>query len=173
MKQLFAIAAAMILSTAAFSQTSMKEYKVGHIVTVSLPEYMMKAGDLNSSSIIQYKNTVKDVYGFIIEDNKEEMLLSDISYASIKEFYDDFIKDFLAGEEKRKVGVAAYQKKGDTNFAEADITYYDKDAKADIYYLVGIVETKTSFYKILSWCTVENKAKFKAYFQKIIYSLKD
>lgn len=173
MKRLFVFAAVLFSTTTLFAQVPFKEYKVGHIVSVSLPDYMMKAGDLNSSSIIQYKNTVKDVYGFIIEDNKEEMLLSEITYSSIKEFYEDFIKDFLVDEEKRKVGAAQYQKKGEINFAEADVTYYDKDAKADIYYLVGIVETKTSFYKILSWCTVENKAKFKADFQKIIYSLKD
>jgi hypothetical protein len=39
--------------------------------------------------------------------------------------------------------------------------------------LVGIVETKTAYYKVLSWAAAENKDKFKADFQKILYSLKD
>jgi hypothetical protein len=39
--------------------------------------------------------------------------------------------------------------------------------------LVGVVETKTAYYKVLSWAVAENKDKFKADFQKILYSLKD
>ena len=63
--------------------------------------------------------------------------------------------------------------KGDINFIEADVSFSRKDAKTEIYYHIGIVETKTAFYKVLSYCTLENKAKFKADFQKILYSLKD
>jgi hypothetical protein len=65
------------------------------------------------------------------------------------------------------------KKKEEMNFIESDITYYDKDAKTEIYYLVGVVETKTAYYKVLSWAVAENKDKFKADFQKILYSLKD
>jgi hypothetical protein len=45
--------------------------------------------------------------------------------------------------------------------------------KSDIYYLVGILETKTSYYKVISDTGIENKDKFKADFQKILYSLND
>ena len=54
-----------------------------------------------------------------------------------------------------------------------DASYYDKDAKTEIFYLVGIVETSKAYYKVLSWSTVENKDKFKADFQQIMYSIKD
>jgi len=156
-----------------FAQTNLKEYKVGHIVSVSLPDYMSRTVDINSSSIIQYKSSVKDVYGFIIEDNKEELALAEINYSSINEFCEDFAKDFLKDEKKKTFSYPEYQKKGDINFAEFDATYYDKDAKAEIYYLVGIVETKTCYYKVLSYTSKENKDKFKADFQSILYSLKD
>ena len=43
----------------------------------------------------------------------------------------------------------------------------------EIYYLVGIVETKTTFYKVLTWTNAKNKEKFKADFQRILYSIKD
>lgn len=93
----------------------------------------------------------------------------DMTFSSINEFYDSFVKD----EEKRTVSKSLNQKNGDINFVESDVSYYDKEAKMDIYYLVGIVETKNSYYKVLSWTAAENKDKFKADFQKILYSLKD
>ncbi len=163
----------LFISTAILAQTNLKEYKAGHSFNISLPDYMSKTMGLNSASTIQYKNVVKDVYGFVILDTKEDLALVEMNYGSAIEFYEDFIKDFLKDEEKRKVSKPQSQKKGEINFVESDISYYDKEAKTEIYYLVGIVETKTAFYKVLSWATLENKDKFKSDFQKILYSLKD
>ncbi len=172
-KYLYLLAFIVLAGNKMNAQTNMKELKVGHEFFVSLPDYMIKTSGLNSSSAVQFKSEVKDVYGFIIEDNKEEMALVDIVYTSIGEFYEDFIKDFLLDEKKRQITKPIYSKNGEINFAEADASYFDKEADTEIYYLVGIVETKTSFYKVLSWSTVANKDKFKADFQKIVYSLRD
>ncbi len=168
------IVIALVLTVSmTFAQTGLKEYQAGHIFTVSLPDYMSKTVGLNSASSIQYKSVVKDVYGFIIVDTKEELSLAEMSYASLNEFYEGFITDFLKDQENRKVSEPKYLKKGDKNFVEADVTYFDKEANVDIYYLVGIVETKLSYYKVLSWCVSASKEKFKADFQKILYSVKD
>jgi hypothetical protein len=56
---------------------------------------------------------------------------------------------------------------------ECDASYYDEEIKAEIYYLAGVVETKSAYYKVISWSSVENKDKFKPDFQKILYSIKD
>ena len=96
-----------------------------------------------------------------------------MNYSSINEFCEDFAKDFLKDEKKKTFSYPEYKKIGDINFAEFDATYYDKEAKTEIYYLIGIVETKTSYYKVLSYTSKENKDKFKADFQSILYSLKD
>ncbi len=173
MKKLIVALFVIFNSTTLFAQTTLKEHKVGHVVTVSLPDYMNRTFGLNDDAIIQYKSTVKDVYGFVIEDNKEEMTLAEMNFSSINEFCEEFAKDFLKDEKKKVFTYPEYKKIGDTNFAEFDATYYDKDAKTEIYYLVGIVETKTAFYKILAYSTKENKDKFKADFQSILYSIKD
>jgi hypothetical protein len=175
MKKTFAIftATLVLMTTTIFAQTELKQYEAGHSFDIGLPEYMSRTIGLNTASAIEYKSTVKDVYGFIIFDTKEDLALVDMKYSSINEFYEDFIKDFLKDEEKRKVSKPQSQKKGEINFIECDVTYYDKDAKTEIYYLVGVVETKTAYYKVLSWAVAENKDKFKADFQKILYSLKD
>jgi hypothetical protein len=134
---------------------------------------MNKTAGLNSAAAVQFKSVVKDVYGFVIYDTKEELTFLEMQYASPKDFYEDFIKDFLKDEDKRKVSDVKYTTKGEIKYAESDASYYDKDAQAEIYYLIGVVETKTAYYKVLSWCTLENKDKFKADFQAIMYSLRD
>jgi hypothetical protein len=48
---------------------------------------------------------------------------------------------------------------------EYDVTYYDEELKIEVYYLVGIVETKSHFYKVLSW-TNFNKEEFKLTLKK-------
>lgn len=163
----------MIMTTSSQAQTALKEYKAGHVFYVSLPDYMSKTTGINSSSTIQFKSTVKDVYGFIIEDSKEELKALEINYPSVNDFYEDFIKDFVKDEKKRKVIPSETKKIGETNFKECDVSYYDKDSKIELYYFVGLVETPTTFYKIICYCSLENKEKFKSDFQKILYSIKD
>ena len=162
-----------VITTTNYAQTTLKEYKAGHEFYISLPDYMSKTTGLNSAATIQFKNTVKDIAGFIIEDNKEELAMAQMSYSSLNEFYEEFIKDFLKDEDKRKVSKPQTHKKGESNFIECDVTYYDKESKLDIYYFVGIAETKTAYYKILCYGTIESKDKFKKDFESILLSLRD
>ncbi|MBF7092836.1 hypothetical protein IUY40_14970 [Flavobacterium sp. ALJ2] len=163
----------LLMSTVTFAQSTMKEYKAGHTFNVSLPDYMKKTVDLNNSAAIQYKNEVKNIYGIVIFDIKEQLELLSMDYTSITDFYEDFIKDFLKDEEKRTVSNLKSTKKGDINFIESDASYFDKEINNSIYYHVGIVETKTAYYKVLSWSSLEDKDKYKADFQKILYSIKE
>lgn len=163
----------LFLVVFSFSQTVMKPLTVGHPIYISLPDYMTRTIGLNDDACIQFKNEVKDVAGFVIEDNKDELKLAEMTYSSISEFYDEFIKEFVKGEEKLQQSKPVSKKVGETSFIEADVSFFDKNAETEIYYLIGIVETKTAYYKVLSYCSLENKAKFKADFQKILYSLKD
>ncbi|HRG94382.1 MAG TPA: hypothetical protein PLZ10_15605 [Chitinophagaceae bacterium] len=155
------------------AQTAMKTITVGHPFSISLPDYMSRTIGLNTNAALEYKNTVKDVFGFVIIDDKESLRLAEISFTSVEEFYEDFIKDFIEGEEKVNQSKPQVKQSGAIKFLEADLSYYDKDAKAEIYYLIGMVETSKAYYKVLSYCTLENKAKFKEDFRKILYSLKD
>jgi hypothetical protein len=163
----------ILFSTISFAQTTLKEYTGGHSFKISLPEYMSKTSGLNASAAIQYKNVVKDIYGFVIYDTKEELSLAQMNYSSLNEFYEEFVTDFLKDEDKRAISMPSSKKVGNVNFIECDASYYDKDIKTEIYYLVGIVETNTSFYKIISWTSLDKKDKFKEDFQKILYSIKD
>ena len=173
MKRIITLLTLSFLTSAVFGQAAMKPFTIGHPIYLSLPDYMNRTLGLNDDAVFQFKSEVKDVYGYVIEDNKEELKLAEMNFSSINEFYDEFIKGFVEGEEKVNQSKPIIQKKGEVTFIEADVSYFSKEAKTEIYYLIGIVETKTAYYKILSYCTLANKAKFKADFQKILYSLKD
>lgn len=162
-----------LISATISAQTKMKEFKAGHTFNISLPDYMNKTMGLNDVSSIEYKSEVKEVYGFVIYDLKEDLKLVELNFNSAKEFYDGFMQDFLKDVEKKSISNPVSKKFNESNFIEADVEYFDKDANVEIYYLIGVVETKKAFYKVLSWSAKENKDKFKGDFQKILYSIKD
>ncbi|MBC5841060.1 MAG: hypothetical protein K2Y30_07135 [Flavobacteriaceae bacterium] len=175
MKNLFAVLTVIsitLFSVAAKSQTKFNVQKAGNIFDISIPDYMTRTIGLNDVATVQYKNSVKDIYTIVIEDSKEELTIADIFYTSLQEFQEEFEADFIKDEEKRTSSKPIFTTKNNINFAEYDVSYYDKELKIDVYYLVGIAETKSHFYKILSWTNLENKEKFKTDFQKILYSLK-
>ena len=63
----------------------MDKYTVGNF-TVNLPDYMSKTGGINNAATIQYQSVVKDVYGFVILDTKEELSLVEMNFGSVNEF---------------------------------------------------------------------------------------
>ena len=167
------VAALVLMTTTTFAQTAVKEYKAGHVFCVNLPEYMTKTTGMNAAAGIQFKNEIKDIAGFIIEDNKEELAIAGMSFSSIDDFYQNFIKDFLNDKPNKKFAKPVMQTIGKTNFINCDVSYFDEESKVEIYYFVGIAETKDAFYKVLCFGSMDSKAKFKADFQKILNSIRD
>ena len=45
------------------AQSKMNKFIAGHKFEIQLPDYLIKTGGLNNSASIQFKNTVKEVYG--------------------------------------------------------------------------------------------------------------
>lgn len=172
-KIIFLTTVFFFLTSTIIAQTTMKEYKAGHIFDVSLPDYMTKTTGLNDDASIQFNNTVKDIAGLIIFDTKQELELLNMKFSNVNEFYEIFIKDFLTKQKNRTISQPSYQTIGNNNYIECDASYYDKDSKLDIYYYVGIIETKNAYYKLLCFGGIDSKDKYKSDFQKILYSIKD
>ena len=152
---------------------SSKNLKAGNIFSIDVPEYMSRTVGLNSAATLQFKNEVKDVYGFIIEDSKAELALAEKNFKSAGEFYEYFIKDFLVGEEKREIGKETTKSKNSIHYVESEASYYDSEYDIEIYYYLGIIETKNNFYKLICYTSRANKDQYKEDFRKILYSLKD
>lgn len=157
------------------AQTKLVEYKTGHVIKLSVPEYMVRTSGLNEDACLQFQNPVKEVYTIVIEDDKESLKLIDLNYEGIEEFYDMVFKELGVGESyaNRKVGTPKKKTIGTYNFMINDCTLTDKELKADLYYVMGIVETPNAYYQVMSWTLIENKEKFKKEFENIVYTLKE
>lgn len=145
--------------------------KAGYSFRISLPAYMSRTSGINSFSAIEYKSEKDDVQGYVIFDHKKNSNLPE-SYSATS-YYEEIIKDYLIDEPERKISDSQFLKKGEINFIETDLTIFDSEKKKKIYYFIGIAETKKAFYRFISWTPEENKAKIKADFQNILYSIKD
>jgi len=172
MKKAITLLNLILLTVFTKAQTTLNEYKAGHTFSISAPAYMTKTTGLNKASTIEFKNLAKDVYTFVIVDTKEELRLLELNY-SLNEYYEEFTSTFLKNNESKEFSKPISSKKGNTSFIEFEASVFDVDIKTKIYYVAGIVETEKSYYRVVSWTTMANKDKYKADFQKTLYSLID
>ena len=173
MKSFVLIAFILNASITCFSQAAFTSYKGGHEFDITVPSYMSRTIGLNSSAILQFKNTAKGVYALVLEDNKEELHLVDLNFTSLEEFQEYTIKKFLKDAEQRSIGEPVIKTLNGFKYIHVDASYYDKELKQSVYYFYGIVETKSSYYKFLGYSSLENKEKFKADLQKSFFSIHD
>jgi hypothetical protein len=128
---------------------------------------------LSASSFFQYASVVKDVYSYAVEDSKADLVMLEMNYATIKEYYDVFIKEFLSEEEMKNLSAAKEFTKNGVNYIQSDVVYLNEEIQKNIYYSITIAETPTYFYKILSFTTEDNCAAYKADFFQLASSLKE
>lgn len=172
MKKYFLFILLLIFCKTSSAQIIMDKYKVGDF-TLSLPDYMSKTGGLNPDAVIQFRNMVRDVSGYVIREEKTVKEIDNPANPDINQFYDAFIKDFLKDKEERKVASPKISTNGDVKFIETDLSYLEDETVIYYYYFVGIAETKNAFYKVICSGSLDFKNQYKADFQKILYSIKD
>ncbi|MFA6570078.1 MAG: hypothetical protein WCT77_02460 [Bacteroidota bacterium] len=173
MKYLLTIIASILFisSIDAQSQTKFITQKVGHVYYLNLPDYMIKTKDLNDAASLQYKNVIKEAYVIVIEDSKEELETLGVKFTNPMDFYKDFIQSFMQ-KINNPIAKDPYKLKVNGNSAvQGELTASIENE--DIFYLITVVETKTHFYKIMCWTTLDNKKVHLEDFKKIASSLKD
>jgi hypothetical protein len=143
------------------AQSPVRTEKVGHVFSITVPDYLTRTIGINDAASVEFKNEVKEVYTFVIEDSKADLELVDMKFTDVKEFYENFIKDFLADTKERTISAPKSFEKDGVKFVQFEATYYDKDVKGKIYYNITIAETKGYFYKIMSYTTEANKTKLR------------
>lgn len=172
MKNYITLIILLFFCKATTAQTLMEKYSLADF-TVSLPYYMSKTGGLNEDAVIQFRNMVKDVSGYIIKEEKTVKLIDDPANPNINQVYEQFIKGFLIDKQERKIASPNISTNGNAKFISTDFSYLDDETMIYYYYFIGIAETKNCFYKVICSSSLDNKNLFKSDFQKIFYSIKD
>ena len=157
------------------AQSTFKENKIGHVYSISVPDYMTKTSGLNSAASAQYQGLTKEAATLVIDESKESLELLSMKFASVQEYFDYLMKSFLQDQQDRYIGKSRTFKVGDINFVQAEASCYLTDQKSKIFYLETIAETPTYYYQILSYSWGDKKSyeKVKDDLMKIAASLKE
>lgn len=177
LKQLLFLTTSAVLSTIpSFSQTKFVEQKAGHIIYMSLPEYMVKTSDLNDVASMQYMNKAKEAYVVVIEDSKEDLEAEGTKYANLKDFHDSVIESLKSEDPKAQESKPTEFQQNGNKFYQTDFnaTLQTEDGKdIKVTYLVTYVESKTHYYQILCWTLANNYKDLVGDFKKIAATIRD
>jgi len=171
---IFSITVLMAAMQAANAQT-FKENTVGHVYTISVPEYMTKTTGLNAAASSQYQGLTKEAATLVLEESKENLELESLKFSSAQEYFDYLMKTFLQDKQDRYISKSKTFKVGNITFVQAEASCFLEAEKTKIYYLETIAETPNYFYQILSysWGDKESYEKVKDDLKKIAASLKE
>ena len=178
MKNFFLIASLLFFNFS-FAQ-NLKKYTIGKPIEISLPGNYVKSYDLNEVAIAQFKNPVKDKYVLVIQTEKDHLFSVQISFQNISEaceYYSKSVTNSLDKNEERKEGKISAKKINGFESAERTIegVFIDEETgeKADLFYLLTVVETPDYYYQILSWSLSKDKKESLEEFQNIVSSFKE
>lgn len=171
MKQLFTLLAFFICINL-YGQAKLSEKKAGHVYYLGIPDYMLKTYDLNDVASLQYKNAAKEAYTIVIDDSKEQLEALGIKYIDSEDFLNSFLEDYNKDAKNRKVtSVKKFEANGN-QCAQVEHTWQDEENN-ELYMLITVVESKTHYYKIMSWTLGKFKNTFKSDYATIAKSLRD
>lgn len=177
LKQLFFLTAFAVFNTIpSFSQTKFVEQKAGHIIYMSLPEYMVKTSELNDVASMQYMNKAKEAYVVVIEDSKEDLEAGGTKYVGLKDFHDSVIESLKSEDPKAQESKPTEFQQNGNKFYQTDLnaTLQTEDGKEiKVTYLVTYVESKTHYYQILCWTLASNYKNLVGDFKKIAETIRD
>ncbi|MDX9791694.1 MAG: hypothetical protein WC313_09180 [Candidatus Kapaibacterium sp.] len=143
----------------------------GHCYTVDIPDYMNKTYTLNKVASLQYMNLELETYMIIIEDSKDHLDSTGVIFTGPKNFLEAFTTNYLLDAENRKQTETISYNKNGYNYAQCELSW--NQSGLDFFMLVSIVETKTHYYKVLTWTLLSQKDDILDDFQVIVHSLRD
>ncbi len=169
MRVLLCCLAAVITMTAQAQTFSLK--KGGHSYTLEIPDYMTRTFSLNDVASLQYMNSTKEAYVIVIDDEKELLESLGQKFTNAEDFLYHFLKTYNKDAEDRKTGeISSFLANGN---AHSQVTMTWKNDELSFFMIITTVESRTHFYKILTWTLAENRDLLRKDFLKIAKSLRD
>lgn len=166
----------VFIGSQGYSQTKFVEQKAGHIIYMSVPDYMVKTTSLNDVASMQYMNKTKEAYVVVIEDAKEDLEAEGTKYSSLKEFHDSVIESLKSEDPKAQESKPTEFQQNGNKFYQTDLyaTLQTEDGKdIKVTYLVTYVESKTHYYQVLCWTLANNYKDLVGDFKKIASTIRD
>lgn len=161
----------LITMTVAVYSVPFNTQRGGHCYTLDIPDYMESTFDLNDVATLQYQNGAKEAYTIVIEDSKKRLYDMGIVFNNTNEFLKGFTDTYMIDSPGRTLSDITEFKANGNNHSQVEMIW---NHEGNLFFMIiTVVETKTHFYKILSWSLEANKNIQKDDFIKISKSLKD
>ncbi|NVK27778.1 MAG: hypothetical protein HWE14_07025 [Flavobacteriia bacterium] len=170
------VAVVSIILLPSCSESSKQVVKHDNDFSLTIPMHMSEASDLNEDASIQYQSILQDLYVIVIEDTKAELQAA-LDENNIEDLYPNTLDGFSNLISESLVSSLSNVNQSpilDTtiNNLNAKImtisgTYLDIDG----YYYLGLFEGEDSYYQVMTWTSLSNKARHSSKMKDMVYSM--
>lgn len=153
------------------NETTFREVTVNNRYSISVPDYMQPCADLHKDASFQYQNTDRDIYAIVIDGRKKTMNNYDLDYDIGLYFKNIATEPFLETIRDGKLSAPRPKQISGNKALIGEIT--GKIDQTPVYYKLGVVETPSSFYQIITWTRGDNKTRYENDMSKVIDSFRE
>lgn len=117
---------------------------------IQLPQNFTRAVGVNDLASVQWEHTEKEIYGYVIFENADEMKLVDLSI-SLKEYSDMCLNDFNEIEKYQLIKSETYTTTNGKETISNKISYYNSELEITIVMQINAYKTQNFYYKVIQY----------------------
>ncbi len=136
---------------------------------VQLPANYSRAIGVNDLASVQWEHAEKELYGYIIFENGEEMKLAEL-HLSLINYAELCLNDFSEIENYQLIKTENYQTNNGLQTIEHTISYQNTELNTKIMMQINAYKTPNFFYKLIQF---GDEASFKAHASELQKIAKD
>lgn len=178
MKSTLVLCLSVLLFVSCNSNKEDQLITVDNKFSIMLPGSMEAGKDLNDDAALQYQNIWQELYIIVIEESKTEVENAFAANDLNNEFRLDVeeYNTLITNAFSEGIGNSTVNAITDTvmNNMKCKITTIEGDIEnVKAFYTLGICESETHFYQVLTWTLADKKADHFEKMKKMIYSFKE
>ena len=168
---IFALAFAQILN----AQT-LKETKIGKSFFLSSPDYMTRVFGLNESATFSNGNYTLGVFTMVFQEEKANLIGNEVDAATKDKYYATAYETLKGSGTILNETAPKNFKIGNFDAKQVEVSIELEVEDSDpikIFYVITVIETPEYMYKIYSWTSDTEKAKYTSDFKKVANSFRE
>ena len=156
-----------------FSNIALAQKKIlgAETYSIKLPSGFERTVGTNDAASVQWENEIKEVYGYVLFENIDELTIADITTES-KNYADLSLNNFNDDDTYKLINTRKYKTKSGLETEERELSYFDKEIEIEIHFLINIFKSKHFIYKMINYGSSETFKNARTDIQYIIDHVK-
>ncbi|MBF0596307.1 hypothetical protein [Faecalibacter rhinopitheci] len=146
-KLLLTLSIAISFTTFSFAQSTILGAET---FSINLPNGYTRTVGTNDLASVQWENSEKETYGYIIFENLDELDLVEFD-RDINKYADLSVNDFSDLNKYKLIETKKFKTKSGKETVQKQISYYNDELDATIQLQINIFMTKNFIYKMISF----------------------